>query len=163
MQAFGLSCIYNNRKQRIKKQMNLSKIWNNLLVMGSAAITLASCNTTETNELGKWEPMVWETGNPPKKVARTNYVPSAGGEFIFYCVNYVPWFEGAVANGKYYYPPREKNDFNTLTTEWAKAEINGNKLKVTFDANETGMERQLTLEVTAGDIFDTFNFKQLAN
>ncbi len=90
--------------------------------MGIAALTLTSCNITETNELGKWEPMVWETGNPPKKVAGTNSVPSAGGEFIFYCVNYEPWFEGAVANGKYYNPPREKNDF--IRTEKRKRRKN---------------------------------------
>lgn len=143
--------------------MNLSKIRKSLLAIGIAVLTLTSCNTTETNELGKWEPMVWETGNPPKKVAGTNSVPSAGGEFIFYCVNYEPWFEGAVANGKYYYPPREKNDFNTLTTEWTKAEINGNRLKVTFEPNETGVERQLKLEVTGGDIFHAFYFEQSAN
>ena len=100
MQVFVHSCIYYNRKPKRNKQMNLSKIRKKLLVMGIAALTLTSCNTTETNELGKWEPMVWETGNPPKKVAGTNSVPSAGGEFIFYCVNYKPWFEGAVANGK---------------------------------------------------------------
>lgn len=132
--------------------------------MGIAALTLTSCNTTETNELGKWEPMVWETGNPPKKAAGTNSVPSAGGEFIFYCVNYSrPWFEEAEYNGKYYYPTREENDFYTLTTEWAKAEINGNMLKVTFDPNENGVERQLKLEVTAGDIFHAFYFEQSAN
>ncbi len=52
---------------------------------------------------------------------------------------------------------------HTITTVWFKAEISGNKLKVVFEANETAEERPLLLTVTAGDIFYTFKFMQLAN
>ncbi len=142
--------------------MNLSKIRRSLLVMGSAAITLASCGGTSYAPLGEWDPMVWKTENNAKN---GNNIPAAGGELTFICTNYYPWIENAESNGKHYLPQHEENSLppHTLTTEWAKAEINGNKLKVTFDANETGMERQLKLEVTGGDIFHAFYFEQSAN
>jgi phosphate transport system substrate-binding protein len=50
-----------------------------------------------------------------------------------------------------------------ITTGWFKAEISGNKLKVVFEANKTAEERPLQLTVTAGDIFYTLKFIQLAN
>ena len=68
-----------------------------------------------------------------------------------------------MSNGEYFYPPREANDFHTITTDWFKAEMSGNKLKVVFKANETAENRTLQLTVTAGDIFYTFKFKQLAS
>ncbi len=49
-----------------------------------------------------------------------------------------------------------------ITTDWFKAEIDGNVLKVVFEANDTAEQRPLQLTVTAGDIFFEFTFKQLA-
>ena len=48
-------------------------------------------------------------------------------------------------------------------TDWFKAEISGNKLKVVFEDNDTKEERLLQLIVTVGDTFYTFRFKQFAN
>lgn len=125
-----------------------------------AALSLVSCSSDEPD--GKWDPMVWEA-----KVQKTEgvyTVPANGTELTFSCQNYsFPWIENAVSNGEYYYPPREANDYHTISADWFKAEISGNKLTVVFEANETAEERLLQLTVTAGDIFYTLNFMQLAN
>ena len=87
-----------------------------------------------------------------------------GTEFTFSCQNYSsPWIDNAVSNGEYYYPPREANDYHTISADWFKVEISGNKLTVVFEANNTAAERPLQLTVTAGDIFYTFKFKQPAS
>ena len=91
-------------------------------------------------------------------------VSAAGTELTFACQNYSkPWIADALFNGKYYFPPRELNDYRTITVDWFKAEISGNKLKVVFEANQTAEERPIQLTVTAGDCFYTFKFKQFAN
>ncbi len=137
------------------------KIWRLAFAM-LAAFSLASCSIDDPD--GKWNPMVWKA-EVPVQITDGNYTVSAtGGEFTFSCQNYSsPWIENAMSNGEYFYPPRESNDYHTITTDWFKAEISGNKLKVVFEANDTAEERPLQLAVTAGDIFHTFKFKQFAN
>ena len=84
-----------------------------------------------------------------------------GGKITFVCQNYSsPWIECATSGESRYYPPRETNDYHTITADWFKAEIVGNKLSVTFDSNKDYNVRSLELSVTAGDIFYTFKFKQ---
>ena len=141
--------------------MKTMKIWRLAFAM-LAAFSLASCSIDDPD--GKWNPMVWKA-EVPVQITDGNYTVSAtGGEFTFSCQNYSsPWIENAMSNGEYFYPPRESNDYHTITTDWFKAEISGNKLKVVFEANDTAEERPLQLAVTAGDIFHTFKFKQFAN
>ena len=127
-----------------------------------AAFSLASCSSDDPD--GKWDSMAWEAKVPVQKKDGVYAVPANGTEFTFSCQNYSsPWIENAASNGKYFFPPREANDYHTITTGWFKAEISGNKLKVVFEANKTAEERPLQLTVTAGDIFYTFKFMQLAN
>ena len=127
-----------------------------------AAFSLASCSSDDPD--GKWDSMAWEAEVPVLKTDGVYAVPANGTEFTFSCQNYSsPWIDHAVSNGGYYYPPREANDYHTILADWFKAEISGNKLTVVFEANETAEERPLQLTVTAGDIFYTFKFKQLAN
>ena len=144
--------------------MNTTKIWRLALTM-LAAFSLASCSIDGPDEPdGKWPSMVWKAEIPVEMTDGTYNVPATGAELTFACQNYsFPWVENALSNGEYYYPPREANDYKTITTDWFRAEINGNILKVVFEANETAEERLLLLEVTAGDIFYTFKFKQSAN
>ena len=141
--------------------MKTMKIWRIAFAM-LAALSLASCSSDDPD--GKWNPMVWKA-EVPVQITDGNYTVSAtGGEFTFSCQNYSsPWIENAMSNGEYFYPLRESNDYQTITTDWFKAEISGNKLKVVFEANDTAEERPLQLTVTAGDIFHTFKFKQFAN
>lgn len=142
--------------------MKTMKILRVVFVMTLAALSLASCSSDTSD--GKWDPMVWEAEAPVQKTGSVYTAPADGTEFTFSCQNYSsPWIENALSNGKYYYPPREANDYHTVSADWVKAEISGNKLKVVVEANDTAEERTLQLTVTAGDIFYTFNFMQLAN
>ena len=126
-----------------------------------AAASIISCSDDKD---GDWDPMVWKAEVPVQTTDGVYIVPAGGFEFTFSCRNYSsPWMVNAVSAGEHYYPPREANDYHSITAEWFKAEINGNKLKVTFEDNETKEERPLELTVTAGDIFHTFKFRQYAN
>ena len=139
--------------------MKTMKRWR-IILMVLAALSLASCSNTKD---GDWESMVWKTEIPGVRTTDGYYEVSAdGGTFTFACRNYSsPWIEGAVSGDNYFFPPREANDYHTITADWFKAEIVGNKLTVTFETNETAQVRPLELTVTAGDIFYTFKFKQL--
>lgn len=141
--------------------MKPMKILRLALVM-LAASCFASCNLDDPD--GKWDPMKWKADVPVQTTDGVYTIRAVGEELTFSCRNYSsPWIASAVSNGEYFYPPREANDFNTITTDWFRAETSGNKLNVVFEANETTSERRLELTVTAGDIFYTFKFKQFAN
>ena len=123
---------------------------------------LASCSSDEPD--GKWDSMAWKAEVSVQNTNGVYTVPANGTEFTFSCQNYSsPWIDNAVSNGEYYYPPREANDYHTISADWFKVEISGNKLTVVFEANNTAAERPLQLTVTAGDIFYTFKFKQPAS
>lgn len=129
------------------------------LVFAAASIT--SCGDDED---GDWDPMVWKAEMPVQKTDGVYIVPAKGAVISFSCLNYShPWMGNASSAGEYYYPPREANDYHSITADWFKAEISGKKLKVTFEGNETKGERPLELTVTAGDIFHTFKFRQYGN
>ena len=139
-------------------KMKTMKIWRVAFAM-LAALSLASCSSDEPD--GKWDSMVWKAEVPVQTTDGVYTVLETGTEFTFSCQNYSsPWIEDALSNGEHYYPPREANDYHTITTDWFKAEMSGNKLKVVFEANKTAEDRTLQLTVTAGDIFYTFKFKQ---
>lgn len=141
--------------------MKTMKIWRNILVMAVALISFTSCSDDPD---GKWDAMSWKAEVPVQATDGVYTVSATGTEFTFSCRNYSsPWMADAVSNGEHYFPPREENDFHTITADWFKAEISGNKLKVVFENNNTAEERPLQLTVTAGDIFYTFKFKQLAS
>lgn len=156
------------RKTR-KIESHASRFANGRLsVMGAiffvvlATVTLASCSIEEPD--GKWDSMVWLADTPNQITDGVINVSANGCEMTFSCRNYSsPWIENAEFAGEYYYPPREGNNYHTVTTDWFYAEMKGNKLKVTFERNETTTERPIVLTVTAGDIFYTFKFKQFAN
>ena len=141
------------------KKMKFLRI---ILVMTVAVISLASCDIADPD--GKWTPMDWEAEVPVQITDNVYNVSAAGTELTFSCQNYAyPWVAEVKLNGKYYFPPLELNDYRTITVDWFKAEISGNKLKVVFEANQTAEERPIQLTVTAGDCFYTFKFKQFAN
>lgn len=130
-----------------------------------AAFCLFSCgkNNDKKND-GNWDPMVWETEVAGQIANNQQNISATGAEIIFFCRNYSsPWISSAESNGEYYYPPVEANDHRSLTLDWFKAEINGNKLTVVIEANNTGEGRSIKLDVTAGDIFYTFVFNQSAD
>ena len=124
------------------------------------ALSLAACGDKD----GDWDPMVWKAEVKVQKTDGIYSVPATGTELVFSCKNYsFPWIEYAVSNEKTYYHNPESDDYHALSDDWFKAEISGNRLTVVFETNETSEERVLQLIVTAGDIFYTFKFKQLAS
>ena len=142
--------------------MKTMKSWRIILVMTVAILSLVSCDREDP--VGKWDPMDWEAEGPVQITDNVYNVSAAGTELTFSCQNYAyPWVAKVKLNGKYYFPPRELDDYRTITVDWFKAEISGNKLKVVFEANQTAEERPIQLTVTAGDCFYTFKFKQFAN
>mgnify|MGYP002627554199 CR=1 FL=1 len=134
------------------------------MFMMLTAFSLVSCSLASNELDGDWDPMEWKAEVPVQTTDGVYNVSATGAEFTFSCRNYSrPWMSTAMSNGEYYYPPIESNDYYTISTDWFKAEISGNTLKVVFEANETSEERPLQLTVTAGDIFYRFKFKQPAN
>ncbi len=107
--------------------------------------------------------MEWVLEVPVPSYANNYSIPASGRELVFVCKNYSsPWLSNAKSNGVYFYPDAGNNTPQTIATDWFKAEIGGNVLKVVFKANDTAKQRPLQLTVTAGDIFYEFTFKQLA-
>ena len=142
--------------------MSTKKIQMMMLVLLGFAI-LTACSSE--NKDGDWDSMVWKAEMPVVYITDGIYDVSAdGGTLTFTCRNYSsPWIECASSGESHYFPPRENNDFHSITTDWFKAEILGRKLSVTFETNKDDDVRPLELTVTAGDIFYTFKFKQFAN
>ena len=138
------------------------RIWQIAMAM-IATISLISCEEIDDPD-GLWDPMIWKTEVQTAKQDDAYIVGATGGTFTFSCSNYSkPWLENVEYAGEYYYPPREKKDFHTITLYWFKAEMKDNCLKVTFEPNIETRERLIKLTVTAGDIFYIFYFKQSAN
>ena len=133
----------------------------------TAVITLTSCNSDEYD--GDWDNMIWKTEVKATEQDGTYLVAATGGELTFSCKNYQhPWISEALYAGEYYNPDVQDDEYHTinrqkLSLDWFKAEITGNLLKVTFAPNQATTERPIKLDVTAGDIFYPFTFKQSAN
>ena len=137
------------------------KLWRNILVVMAAMLSFASCDSSE--EDGDCDSMIWVAEGQVQQTDGIYLVPTDGGTTTFTCRNYsAPWLDNAKSGTNYYYPPREENRYHTITADWFKAEIVGNKLSVTFDSNGSDQARPLVLIVTAGDIFHTFMFQQSA-
>ncbi len=127
-------------------------------VMMLAVLSLAICGCSDPD--GLWDPMEWKAEVPMQIKNRVVNVPETGAELIFSCRNYSsPWIEVAEYNGERYAP---NSGMYPALPDWFKAEMNGNKLTVLFEPNNTGEQRYIQLTVTAGDIFYTFKFKQSA-
>lgn len=141
-----------------KEQFGILRV---LLVM-FVVLSFVSCDSEDMD--GDWEPMVWKSEDLASATDGVYDVSEHGGEFTFSCSNYSsPWIDGASSNGEYYDSTLEANDYHTITTDWFKAEMSGNRLNVVLEANDTDEERHLRLTVTAGDVFYSFNFKQSKN
>ena len=138
------------------------KIWRLALTM-LAAFSLASCSSEALD--GDWDPMVWKAEVPVRTTDGIYNVSADGETFTFSCNNYSrPWFSEARVDGEPILPPyMDEIDYALIYGETFYAEIHGNKLTIVFMANESVQPRNTTIEVTAGDIFYTFRFKQFAN
>ena len=135
--------------------MKTKKIIAAILVM-TAGFGLSSCN--ETEESIDWAPMQWTAESEVENVANVDWVSADGAELTFSCENYTaPWFS---AGEDYIFP--NADDHRSIAGEFFNAQLDGKKLTITFEANYTST-RQISVIVTEGNIFHTFQFAQSVN
>lgn len=130
------------------------------------AATFAGCSNSHID--GDWEPMKWTTDVNTTSGGYVE-VPNEGGTYVFTCKNYSGiWLSHATeitGNEKnIFYAGEQKDangayDFNNITTTWAAIKSEEGKLIVTIAPNETATSRTLEVVVTAGDVFDYFEFR----
>ncbi len=134
-----------------------------LFVIGALSFGFCSCSDDD----GDWDPMKWKTSVQTGKDG-VIAVESDGGTFEFQCKNYSPWMSSVKIQetGKAeqtFYPSddgryADQNLYIDATGVWARCQ--GNTLKVTISPSTSQNVRTLTVNVTAGDVFDSFTFRQ---
>ena len=134
------------------------------LLLAMAACTLASCSDDD----GDWEEMKWETSVKAGKDGVIS-VGSEGGTYEFKSKNYDPWlisisqFEDGM-EGEVFHRNTDDNQYADqgmyIAGTWLTARCSGSTLTVKIKPNESQKKHTMTVEVTAGDIFDSFVFRQ---
>lgn len=138
----------------------------NFVVMMLALCIMAVTISCGDDPDGKWDEMEWKATSAVEKSDGYYMVEPEGGEYAFECKNYQGfWFSKAVVkNGSTlanYYPEFNDSDNGlAFDASWAHFTSQGNRLTVTIDPNDCADTRQVAVTVSAGDIFDTFQFCQ---
>lgn len=128
----------------------------------ASSLTLVSCSKDD----GDWDPMRWKTEVKTVKDEGTRFVqvPAEGGTYVYMCKNYKGFWLSDITeeqNGiKKVYNQEYSTDRYNCSSPAANVSIAGNTLTVTIKPNTTKETRYVAVEVTAGDIFDTFKYKQ---
>ena len=113
--------------------------------------TLFSCELN--SEDGRWDPMKWTSNRPgdPRKITAT----AEGGTYQLKCTNYGgPWISSVTSPDTTIYGSSKEQDFRHIKYDWYDVLAKGNTFYITLLPNTTGKERKLSIDVTAGDIFD---------
>ena len=109
---------------------------------------------------GKWDKMKWDNVDNLAKVNGIYVIPAEGGTFTFECKNYTPWLSSVIINTEYQDIISQGNR-KEYKNDWFEVKIVDKQVIFTFDdIEESSAGRTVEVEVTAGDIFDTFLFKQ---
>lgn len=132
-----------------------------------SVLVLLSCSEKD----GDWDPMKWEKTNyTSTKIEGKKYiqVPKQGSIYTFTCKNYNAfWLSGINITTSGYGFTIEKNyidgtmikwDSHHVNTDGCTIDIEGNTMTVKFDY--TDAMKTFRIEVTAGDIFESFYFVQ---
>ncbi len=130
-----------------------------LLAVLAATSLVSSCDEPD----GRWDKMKWIDHSGLNQENGTYLVPADGGEYTFECKNYkAPWLSSIGVNGEYVYPNLASMDeFHSFTGEWFSVKCDGADVVISIDPlDESTATRNLSLTVTAGDIFDSFSFTQ---
>lgn len=129
------------------------KFFKVLLIAVFAVAGMAACS----EELdGGWDPMEWSAEGGVGKDGSIS-VPAAGGTYTFACKNYGGiWLSDIRVGGELL----EYDGFYHAQGKWISIDTDKNILTVTISPNDSGEARTATVGVTAGDIFDYFDFKQ---
>lgn len=127
------------------------------LMVFIAMAGLTACSEDE-EWIGRWPPMEWKT-DVNMGEGHTVSVPAEGGTFLFSCTNYDGfWLSDIYEDGRYIEPTPP--DFEHIAWKWGSVEVKENVLTVVISPNESGIERSIKIDTTAGDIFDHFTFNQ---
>lgn len=122
-------------------------------------IMLFSCESRD----GDWDPMIWESNDISNINKNKNNidVPQAGKSYVFTCKNYKSFWVYAIReNGKQLEDVQLFIDSPQYEDSYLSISIDKNKIHVTVFPNEGDQIRNISIGVTAGDIFDSFDFKQ---
>ena len=113
--------------------------------------TIFSCELN--SEDGRWTPMKWTSdrhGDP-----RNITAAAEGGTYLLKCTNYGgPWISSVTSPDTTIYGLSKEQDFHHIQYDWYDVLAKGNTFYITLLPNTTGKERKLSIDVTAGDIFD---------
>ena len=109
---------------------------------------------------GKWEKMKWTNVDNLMNIQGSYIIPEEGGTFRFQCWNYsVVWVDSYSINGVSY--TLGGDDIPNVNDLWFGLNITDNKMTITADPLPESVEsRYFSLDLTAGDTFDTLVFKQ---
>lgn len=123
------------------------------------SIMLFSCESKD----GDWDPMIWESNDVSNVNKNQNNieVPQAGISYVFTCKNYKYfWIYAIWENGKQIGDEQQFIDSQRYEDSCMSIRIEENRMNVTVFPNEERQIRNISIGVTAGDIFDSFDFKQ---
>ena len=135
-------------------------------------ISIFTISCTSDEPIGKWESMKWkyEGVSLRTKTKKVFTVTKKGGTYHFKCKNYGGFWLYAVEekvnntvntyDGQNFDKTFPKSDQHNIYGGWTTANIKENVLTVTIAPNKTNTKRYVTVEVSAGDIFDQFYFEQ---
>lgn len=133
-------------------------------------ISIFTISCTSDEPIGRWESMKWkyEGVSLRTKTKKVFTVTKKGGTYHFKCKNYGDFWLCAVEekvnntvntyDGQNFDKTFPKSD--QIYGGWTTANIKENVLTVTIAPNKTNTKRYVTVEVSAGDIFDQFYFEQ---
>ena len=119
--------------------------------------TLFSCELN--SEDGRWDSMKWTSNRPgdPRKITAT----AEGGTYQLKCTNYGgPWISSVTSPDTTIYGSSKEQDFRHIKYDWYDVLAKENTFYITLLPNTTGKERKLSIDVTAGDIFDYIEVTQ---
>ena len=120
-------------------------------------ITIFSCELN--SEDGRWDPMKWTSNRPgdPRKITAT----AEGGTYHLKCTNYGgPWIDSVTSPDTTISGSSKEQDFRHIKYDWYDVLAKENTFYITLLPNTTGKERKLSIDVTAGDIFDHIEVTQ---
>lgn len=152
--------------------MKTKQILFSLLVMGAMGL-FSACSNVNRGLDGDWPPMKWKTEVKTSKDKEGHYidVPKEGGTYTFKSINYGETFwlsqaeEIQEGRSNIYYAGQSnsvnRTSWYTLETKWSNIKRGDSNLVVVIQPNK-GAERTLNVGVTAGDVFDSFSFRQVA-
>ena len=129
----------------------MKKIKVSVFILVSIITVLYSCNKEEYTKDGDWDSMDWEPKHTVYDDAYT--IPANGDTIVFFCKNYAPWIS---ASTSYKFT---NNSHKRIEGEWFSALVEDYTFTIFFSEN-TGAERSVEIDVTAGDVFDYFKFTQ---